>query len=261
VGARRLRLDGDRLMARLRYNGLSNSLGASLSDSATSVTFASKLTHVGGDVPTITGTDYIPLSILDANGKCAEVVHLTAYTMAGTSGTVARGKEGSAGVAHDNGRVFVNGGLVADIEQSPFAVLAEVIYNPGTETPVSTTSTSLSDVDATNLAITFTAPLSGAVIVQLHGMALAASSSTQIAWGLREGSSDIANSSRIIAMTGSATSDLALQTGIYQFKVTGLTAGSSYTYKWAHRRRSGTGTAQTIYGGNENVAHMIVYAA
>ena len=103
-------------MARLRYNGLSGTLGASLTNSATSVTFASKLTHVGGDVPTISGSDYIPLSILDANGKCAEVVHLTAYTSAATSGTIARGKEGSSGVAHDNGRTFVNGILTRETE-------------------------------------------------------------------------------------------------------------------------------------------------
>jgi hypothetical protein len=101
-------------MARLRYNGLSNSLGASLSDSATSVTFASKLTYAGGDVPTISGTDYIPLSILDANGLCAEVVHLTSYTSASTSGTISRGKEDTFGVAHDSGRVVVHGPTVRD---------------------------------------------------------------------------------------------------------------------------------------------------
>jgi hypothetical protein len=101
-------------MARLRYNGLSGTLGASLTNVATSVTLTSKLTYVGGDVPTISGSDYIPLSILDANGKCAEVVHVTAYTTAATSATIARGKEGSSGVAHDSGRTFVNGGLVDD---------------------------------------------------------------------------------------------------------------------------------------------------
>jgi len=102
-------------MARLRYNGLSNSLGASLTNSGTTITFASKLTYAGGDVPTITGSDYIPLSILDADGLCAEVVHLTAYTSAATTGTIARGKEDTSGVAHDSGRVVVNGATRDDL--------------------------------------------------------------------------------------------------------------------------------------------------
>jgi hypothetical protein len=115
-------------MARLRYNGLSNSLGASLSDSATSVTFASKLTHAGGDVPTITGSDYIPVSILDADGKCEEIVWLTAYTAEATSGTVSRGKEGTAAVAHDSGRVIVNAPTVNDLSPEPADIAGLVAW-------------------------------------------------------------------------------------------------------------------------------------
>jgi hypothetical protein len=101
-------------MARLRYNGCSGTLGASHNNSTTTLTLTSKLTHVGGDVPTIASPDYLPLSILDANGKCAEVVHVTAYTTAATTATIVRGREGSTGVAHDTARSFVNGGFVDD---------------------------------------------------------------------------------------------------------------------------------------------------
>jgi hypothetical protein len=101
-------------MARLRYNGLAGTLGAALSDSATSVTLAAKLTYVGGDVPTLAAGGYFPLSILDADGLCAEVVYVTAYTAAATTATILRGRERSAGVAHDSGATFVHGPTALD---------------------------------------------------------------------------------------------------------------------------------------------------
>lgn len=112
-------------MARLRYNGLATgaadstvslTLGGSLTNSATSVTFSAALTHSNGTaVPTITGTDYIPLAILDANGHLSEVVWLTAYTAAATSGTIARGKEGTSGVAHSSGDKVVQAAFTRDV--------------------------------------------------------------------------------------------------------------------------------------------------
>jgi hypothetical protein len=154
-------------MARLRYNGLAGALGASLSDSATSVTFAAKLTHAGGDVPTITGTDYIPLSLLDSDGLCAEIVHLTAYTAEATSGTIARGKESTAGVAHDNGAAFSNSGLVNDA--SPFRPTLYYAQGSGSGTNYETTSTTFVDIDATNLAITVPAAVDDVVLVEFTG--------------------------------------------------------------------------------------------
>lgn len=104
-------------MARLLYNGVSSTLGGSgLTNSATSVTFAAALTHSGGtNVPTITGTDYIPLVILDSASHLSEVVWLTAYTAGATTGTIVRGKEGTTGVAHSVGDKVVNSALVADL--------------------------------------------------------------------------------------------------------------------------------------------------
>lgn len=113
-------------MARLQYNGLATgsagsltalTLGGSLTNSATSITFSAALTYANGTaVPTIAGSDYIPLSILDANGNVAEVVYLTAYTAAATTGTIARGKEGTTGVSHASGAKVVNGPTTTDVK-------------------------------------------------------------------------------------------------------------------------------------------------
>jgi len=104
-------------MARLRYNGLTAALGASLTSSATSVTFAAGLTHSGGtNVPTIAGSDYIPLTILDASGNVSEIVNLTAYTAAATTGTISRGQETTTGVSHSSGDKIVHSATVLDID-------------------------------------------------------------------------------------------------------------------------------------------------
>lgn len=134
------------LMTRLRYNGLATSLGASLTDVATSITFDSKLTYAGGDVPTISGSDYIPLSILDADGNCAEVVHLTAYTSAATTGTITRGKEGTTGVAHDSAAVVTHGPLEGDG--------APRLLGSSSKTSSQTSITTITDV--TDLSVTAT---------------------------------------------------------------------------------------------------------
>lgn len=112
-------------MTRLHYNGLATgaagatvslALGGSLTNSATAVTFNAALTYANGTaVPTITGSDYIPLEILDVNGHLSEIVWLTAYTSAATSGTITRGKEGTAGVVHASGDKIVHAVLADDV--------------------------------------------------------------------------------------------------------------------------------------------------
>jgi hypothetical protein len=84
-------------MTRLRFNGVETTLGDALTDSATAVTFASKLSGLAGDVPTIAAPSYIALRVGD------EIVHLTAYTTGATTGTIARGREGTTAAAHSSG--------------------------------------------------------------------------------------------------------------------------------------------------------------
>lgn len=106
-------------MSRLRYNGLATgaagspvalSLGASLTNSATSVTFNAALTYQNGTaVPTIAAPDFLFLSILDATGSfVTEVVYLTAYTSGATTGTITRAQEGYTGVTHASGDKIVH---------------------------------------------------------------------------------------------------------------------------------------------------------
>lgn len=102
-------------MARLRYNGLRGTLGGSLTNSATSVTFGAALSYNNGAaVPTLSGGDYIPLTILDSSGNLSEVVNLTAYTSGATTGTIARGQEGTSGVSHASGDKWVHGATTTD---------------------------------------------------------------------------------------------------------------------------------------------------
>lgn len=102
-------------MARLRYNGLTAALGADLTAAATAVTFSAALAYAGGvAVPTISGSDYIPLAILDASGRVSEIVRLTAYTSGATTGTISRGHEGTTAVAHLTNDSLVNAATTRD---------------------------------------------------------------------------------------------------------------------------------------------------
>lgn len=107
---------------RLRYDRLSSSLGAAIPDaSATVITFASKLTYAGGDVPTI-GTDrYLPL-IIDN-----ETLYLTAYTSGATTGTISRGKEGSTAAAHSSGATVRHAPTARDIASGRLAYKDPVV--------------------------------------------------------------------------------------------------------------------------------------
>lgn len=255
-------------MARLRYNGLASgsggseanvTLGGSLTNSATSVTFAAALTYGGGTaVPTISGSDYLPLSILNSNGKVREVVHLTAYTSGATTGTIARGKEGTTGVSHASGATVQQGALVDDCT----GVLAVKKYAPASFTEVSTTSASFVDVDATNLVITFTAPPSGNVLVTLEANTRIGGTGAAIQWALRDGSTTVTNSMVQVVYDLNASSVRRTAT-IY---LTGLTPRQSYTWKWAWLRFVGAGTP-TVYmafggdAGGAVPALMVVTAA
>lgn len=85
---------------RRRHNLLSGTLGASLTNVATSVTFTAALQEYGANIATLTSAEHLAL-VIDS-----EIVYLTAYTAGATSGTIARGQEGSTAAAHANGASF-----------------------------------------------------------------------------------------------------------------------------------------------------------
>lgn len=129
-------------------------------------------------------------------------------------------------------------------------LLAYTIYNP--TTPVTyASSTTNSDVDATNLAVTFTAT-STSVLITLEATASRSSAGTGVSyWSLRNGTTNVPGSNRAVLGTIASTSAMhRVRTAI---RVTGLTVGTAYTYKWAFRN-SGSGNGQVFagnFGGDE----------
>lgn len=115
------------MASRLRYDGLTTTLGASLSDDGTAITFSGPLEHAGGTpVPTLAGGDYIALSILNESRQLVEIVHLTAYTEGDSDGTISRGEEGTTGASHTTGAVVLNGANVADFVSEA----ADIAFTP-----------------------------------------------------------------------------------------------------------------------------------
>lgn len=96
-----------------------------------------------------------------------------------------------------------------------------------------TTSTTLVDADATNLAVTFTVPASGAVRVILGGVCREAGGNN-VFWGLREASSIVSGTEMTVH------SGAVFSRPYYVTKITGLTPAATVTYKFAHRCDAGT---------------------
>lgn len=125
-------------------------------------------------------------------------------------------------------------------------LLAVTAYRPGSEQNKTTTSTSFVDADATNLAVTFTAPSSGKVLVRLSSRAGMSVTTSFGGWGLREGSTVVADQQ--VMFTGNTQRYAAT------FYVTGLTPGNSYTYKWAFVSGHTTATHTITMGGGLTAA-------
>jgi hypothetical protein len=104
-----------------------------------------------------------------------------------------------------------------------------------------TTSTALVAVDTANMSVTFTAPPSGTVRVSLEAQSTRAGVGVATVWG-------VLNDSSAVVVDNLASTYLALSTACFRTAtITGLTAGASYTWRFAHRTES-TGTATTAAG-------------
>lgn len=141
-------------------------------------------------------------------------------------------------------------GAIADASHGPPRLLTIVNYRPGSVTDVSTASTSLGDVDATNLKVTFTFPASGNVLIRLQANVYQAAANNEY-WGLRSGSSDVSGSDAIVH------SDSAGSRKTLDIYLAG-TPGTQVTYKWAYKVNAGTG--HITYGGNDGPALMEVWS-
>lgn len=113
------------------------------------------------------------------------------------------------------------------------ALLGVTSYG-GSASNYTTTSSSLADVDATNAKVTFVAPASGNVLVKMTAVC---SNSTAVGafFGIRESTSDVAG--KTFAKNGTPAASVMVP-----FLITGLTPGSSHTYKAAFCTSGGTFT-------------------
>ena len=116
-------------MSRIRYDNQGGFLGADPGSGGTTITFA-----VAPDFATITGSDYIPIS-LDPGKSSFEIVWLTAYTASATTGTITRAAEDGTlwpAVAHPNGSWTV-APTVADMGVRPWLPMAGGLLNGWTD--------------------------------------------------------------------------------------------------------------------------------
>ena len=120
---------------------------------------------------------------------------------------------------------YISGGSTS--ASAAASLLAFFVQTAGTSQ--TTTSATQADVDATNAAITFTAPANGIVLVRATCWCQMASAAQFAFLGLREGSTNVAGPNQ--AILGNATFGqqvLASPT----WRLTGVSAGS-HTYKLA----------------------------
>jgi hypothetical protein len=133
-------------------------------------------------------------------------------------------------------------------------LLAVVSWLPGSDQLLTAPLTTSADISAPNLVTTFTVPASGNVLVTFNGVCDGGTASNGYYWSVREGSSDIAGPSWI-------TFQLNSSSFVRHFLITGLTPGTSKTYKWGHRYTT-SGTAPSFrVGPTYGPAIMQVWAA
>lgn len=127
--------------------------------------------------------------------------------------------------------------------------LGAKLYDPAVAVSKATTSLlAMTAIDTTNLRITFTAPLSGNVLVRMRAPVHGSTTFPHILFGVLDGATVRARVSPIGALKTTAvnTAQLALEG---QAVVTGLTPGSSYTWDAAYGVEEVKSSTNLKYGG------------
>jgi hypothetical protein len=122
------------------------------------------------------------------------------------------------------------------------AILAVTKYNPATVANLNVTST-IADYAPVQLAVSFTVPASGKVLVQLDASHLA-SASTTCFWFLRNGGVVVPGSYVAIdatSATGRRSATILIE---------GLTPAASVTYTWAGQALAGQTSTLRVGGGD-----------
>lgn len=125
------------------------------------------------------------------------------------------------------------------------SLIGHTTHNPGTAATYSTTSSTFTDLDPTNLAVTFVAPPSGKVLVRLTAVADKITAAGDHMWNLRDAVGDIAGTAMLVGYYINML--FARSTACV---VSGLTPGQSYTWKWGQNAVGGT--SRTYAGGASN---------
>ncbi len=203
--------------------------------------------------PAIGATQHQAIT-LDPDGLSGnpEIAYITAHVAAATTATILRGQEGTTARAHDRDTPWLHGPTVKDFDGSGggSGVIGLTVYNPGGQATVNTTSSTYGFVDSTNLVVAFVAPPSGKVLGRL--CARGSGGGDWLHWGVHDGTSDVSVSDAQVTLTNIRSH--------HEFQVTGLTPGTTYTWKWRHKNESNSITVSTIYGGASGMAVMEVWA-
>lgn len=100
---------------RLRYDGVETYLATQLEPGVTTIEFTTALVSDGGaPIDTLIGDEYLALSILDANYRLEEIVHLVAYDSGAVTGTIERAQEGTSDLTHPADNKVVHATTVMD---------------------------------------------------------------------------------------------------------------------------------------------------
>lgn len=235
---------------RSRFDFVAGALDVALAAGETTSTMSSPAL---ADLGVIGTTNHAAISLYtaDSNGRITkkEIVHVTAHAAGATTATIARGKEDTTAQAWSIGDKWEH----APTKQDFGGLIGFKSYNPATRASYSPASATFADMDATNLAVPFTFPLSGRIAVQLSA-ACQGQTNTTLDWNLRDSAGDVAGSAAAIVFN--LPNELRQSLVVY---LTG-TPGVAVTYKWGHARSFGSGTIFTFAGGASNAAVMQVWA-
>lgn len=241
---------------RSRTNLVAGALSAGLSTGDTTMSSAGL-----ADLGVIDATNHAAITIFaaDGNGRILvkEIVYVTAHTAAATTATIVRGQEGTSAQTWASGATWAHTATTKDFDGAGggSGLIGLTSYNP-VFTAQDRNSVVFADLDATNLSVTFVAPPSGRVLVRLTAQANADIPGNDHLWNLRDASGDVAGS-----QMNACSSSNAYFSASPAVRMTGLTPGVSYTWKWgwAVRVTGGLG-ARIRYGGYVGPAIMEVWA-
>lgn len=211
---------------------------------------ATTLTSAGlATIPTIGSTQHMAITI-DPDGVNGnpEIAYITAHIAAATTATILRAQESTVARAHDRDIPWIHGPTVKDFDAAGggSGLIARTVYMPAGDLSynVTSTSSSLADVDATNLVVAFTAPPSGKVHVGAEFLRNTPAAQ-QIYFGLRDASGLVTGTTQYSGHAPTVNDDIHRVR--HTFPVSGLTPGTAYSYKLAAKVSGGTGI---IYYGD-----------